>query len=119
MINREVWHTIKQLHDRSCYQKDIAETLGNQYWHGFRGAETPTATGQAASRGTHPSKLDTFNPLIEELFVVEAWNAEVIYAEINTWSYRVDRTLVRLYIATKRRLRASKVTVHFETDPGR
>ena len=118
MINREDWHMIKQMHERGCYQKDIAETLGVSARTVSRALKRQGAPAKRR-HGIRSSKLDAFKPLIDELLAAEVWNAEVIYAEIKTRGYRGGRTLVRQYVAPKRRLRASKATVRFETDPGR
>jgi len=96
MINREDWHMIKQMHDRGCYQKDIAETLGVSARTVSRALKRQGAPTKRHC-GVRSSKLNAFKPLIDELLAAEVWNAEVIYAEIKTRGYRGGRTLVRQY----------------------
>ena len=113
MINREDWYMIKQMHDRGCYKKDIAEALGVSARSVARALARQGAPRKRRA-GVRPSKLDGFKPLIDALLAEGVWNAEVIYAEIKARGYRGGRTLVRHYVQPKRVLRASRATVRFE-----
>lgn len=46
------------------------------------------------------------------------WNSEVIFAEIKAMGYTGGRSMLRYYIQPKRKMRPSKRTVRFETQPG-
>ncbi len=46
------------------------------------------------------------------------WNGEVILAEIKAMGYTGGRSMLRYYIQPKRKMRPSKKTVRFETQPG-
>jgi transposase len=57
--------------------------------------------------------------LVDRLLQENVWNAVVVFREIQAKGYRGGYTVLKDYIRPKRVLRKSRVTVRFETPPGR
>ena len=116
MLRKEDFAVIKALNERGVYQKDIAEQLGVH----------PKTVRRALQRGSAPrrqrkrrgSKLEPYQTTIDRLLSENVWNAVVILREIQAEGYSGGLTVLRQYIAPKRKLRASRATVRFETKPG-
>lgn len=118
MLNREDWLMIREMRDKGCYQREIAERLGISE----RTVRRALSRGGPRPRrrpGIRPSKLDPYKAQIDRLLHEGVWNAEVIFAEIRAAGYHGGRSILRAYIRPKRALRAAKGTVRFETAPGR
>ena len=118
MLDKEDWMHIKAQIERGVYQRDIARELGVH----------PKTVSRALRHGGPPSgkrpgarcsKLDPFKPFVDDLLRQNVWNAVVIYREIEQRGYPGGLTVLRGYIHPKRPLRESRVTVRFETEPGR
>jgi len=116
MISKEDYAVLKTLKKRGVYVKDIAAEIGVH----------PKTVSRAIQRGGAPvkkrkersSKLDPYKAQIDQLLQEGVWNAVVIYREIQAAGYDGKTTILRDYIAPKRRLRAGRATVRFETGPG-
>jgi transposase len=76
------------------------------------GAATPT-------RRKRKSLLDPFRAQVDQLLAEGVWNAQVIFRELQTRGYTGKLSILRDYIRPKRALRPGRVTVRFETEPGR
>ncbi|HGZ1756276.1 TPA: IS21-like element IS21 family transposase, partial [Escherichia coli O25b:H4-ST131] len=63
-------------------------------------------------------KLKPFMDYIDMRLAENVWNSEVIFAEIKAMGYTGGRSMLRYYIQPKRKMRPSKRTVRFETQPG-
>jgi transposase len=117
MLSKEAFAVIKALKRRGVYLKDIAAELGVH----------PKTVSRALKRGKSPererkprgSKLDPYKEQVDQLLSEGVWNAQVILREIEAKGYRGKETILRDYIAPKRRLRPSRATVRFETEPGK
>jgi transposase len=116
MLRKEDFMSIKSLHERGVYQKDIALELGVH----------PKTVSRALKRGRAPaperkprgSKLEPYKPTVDRLLAEGVWNAVVILREIQADGYQGGITVLRQYIAPKRALRPGRATVRFETKPG-
>jgi transposase len=109
------------IHERSAqgvYVKDIAAEMGVH----------PRTVSRALRRGGAPpgqrparrkSKLDPYKPMVDGLLGEGVWNAQVILREIQAAGYRGQHSILRDYIRPKRPLRTARMTVRFETAPGR
>lgn len=64
------------------------------------------------------AKLKPFMDYIDTRLAKYVWNGEAILAEIKAMTYTGWRSMLRYYIQPKRRMRPSKKTVRFETQPG-
>ncbi len=64
------------------------------------------------------AKLKPFMDYIDMRLAENVWNGEVILAEIKAMGYTGGRSMLRYYIQPKRKMRPSKKTVRFETQPG-
>lgn len=108
--------TIKGMAKAGMYKQDIAEAL----------EISPKTVSWALKRGSEPdgtqpargSILDAYKSKIDELLKAGVWNGAVILREIQAAGYTGRRTLVRSYMQPKRALRAGRVTVRYETEPG-
>lgn len=116
MLRKEDFAVIKALSERGVYQKDIADQLGVH----------PKTVRRALERGSAPrrvrkrrgSKLEPHQATIDRLLSEHVWNAVVILREIQAEGYSGGLTVLRQYIAPKRKLRTNRATVRFETKPG-
>lgn len=118
MINREDWIMIRHLHEKGCFQRDIAAQL-NISERTVRRALQRGGPPPRRKAGVRPSKLDPYKPQIDQLLAEEVWNAEVIFQLIREAGYAGGISILRQYVQPKRALRKSKATVRFETQPGR
>jgi transposase len=118
MLSKEDWFMIHELHEKGVYKKDIAAQLGVH----------PRTVRRALDRGGAPSgkrpqarhsKLDPYKPKIDKLLREGVWNGVVILRKIQADGYRGRSTILLDYIRPKRPLRQRRVTVRFETPPGR
>lgn len=116
MLRKEDFAVIKSLKQRGVYQKDIALELGVH----------PRTVSRALKRDSSPqrvrqrsgSKLEPYQPKIDQLLSEGVWNACVILREIQALGYTGGYTILRDYIQPKRALRPGRATVRFETQPG-
>jgi transposase len=117
MLSQEDYLVIKTLKKRGVYLKDIAAELGVH----------PKTVSRALQRESAPqrpeqkraSKLDPYKAEVDRLLGEGVWNAVVILRELQQQGYAGEVTILRDYIRPKRALRASRMTVRFETPPGR
>lgn len=116
MLNREDFYMIKQMRKQGAYIVDIATQVGcyeltiRRY---FKYPEPP------ARKTRHKmSKLKPFMDYIDMRLAENVWNGEVILTEIKAMGYTGGRSMLRYYIQPKRKMRPSKKTVRFETQPG-
>jgi transposase len=108
---------IQALVRRGVYVCDIARQLGVH----------PKTVSRALARGGAPtparkprkSVLDPYRAQIDQLLAEGVWNAQVILREIQARGYGGKASILRAYIHPKRALRPGRVTVRFETEPGR
>src|SRR5690625_854924 len=119
MLNREDWMMIREMHEKGCYQREIAAEGGVSE----RTVRRALARGGPPARrraGKRSSKLDPWRGEIDRRLAENVWNGEVILAELRRRGYTGGRTVVCDYIRPKRALRpAAAGTVRFETAPGR
>jgi transposase len=116
MISKEDFVKIETLASRGMYHTDIARELGISE----KTVRRALARGSAPKRAwpKRGSKLEPFKVKVDELLATGVWNAVVIQREIEALGYTGKSTVLRDYIQPKRALRASRVTVRFETEPG-
>lgn len=117
MLRKEDFAVIKALHERGVYQKDIAEQLGVHPKTVSRALKRDSAP--ASKRAKRDEKLDPFKPTVDRMLSEGVWNAVVILRAIQAEGYTGKSTMLRLYIQPKRALRQGRITVRFETPPGR
>ena len=117
MLTKEDYAVIRALHKRGVYLKDIAAELGVHPRTVRRALQRGNAP--APSRPPRSSKLDPFKPQVDRLLAEGVWNGVVILRELQAQGYSGSSTILRDYIAPKRALRPSRLTVRFETEPGR
>lgn len=116
MLKKEDYRMIEILKKRGVYLKDIAEEVGVH----------PKTVRRALKRGGAPlkerqkkaSKLEPYQPKIDQLLSEGVWNARVILREIQAEGYSGSYTILRQYIQPKRALRPGRATVRYETQPG-
>jgi len=118
MLNKEDWMEIKAQIDRGVYQKDIAKELG-VHPKTIRRALQRQGAPSGERPGAHVSKLDDFKPVVDDLLREGVWNARVILRECQAKGYTGGYTILRDYIQPKRPLRENRLTVRYETKPGK
>ena len=117
MLRREDFLMIQSRVKAGVYQKDVAAELG----------VPPTTVSRALRRGSAPRgprsrgfvKLGPYQAAVDRLLSEGVWNAVVIQRILEEQGYRGGVSQLKRYIHPKRALRASRVTVRFETEPGR
>jgi hypothetical protein len=94
MLKKEDWLEIRAEAEKGVYKKDITEQLGIH----------PKTISRALHRGGAPSgkrsaarlsKLDPFNPLVDQLLREGVWNAMVILREIESRGYTGSSAILR------------------------
>jgi transposase len=116
MLKKEDLTMIKSLNEHGFYKKDIAAELGVH----------PRTVSRVMKREANlkrerkpkTSKLEPYQPKIDQLLSEGVWNAMVILREIQDQGYGGSLTILREYIEPKRALRPGRATVRFETQPG-
>lgn len=107
---------IKQMRQQGAYIVDIATQVGCSERTVRRYLKYPEPP---ARKTRHKMvKLKPFMDYIDMRLAENVWNSEVILAEIRTMGYTGGRSMLRYYIQPKRKMRPSKKTVRFETQPG-
>jgi transposase len=117
VLGLEDFMTIQALVKRGVYLCDIAEQLGVH----------PRTVRRALQRGGPPtprrgrrgSLLDPYRAQVDQLLSEGVWNAVVLLRELQAKGYVGGISILREYVRPKRALRPSRVTVRFETEPGR
>lgn len=117
MLRKEDFVEIQALAKAGVYQRDIAAQLGVH----------PKTVSRALARGSAPAgkrarglvKLCPYLERVDRLLAEGVWNAVVILRILRTEGYAGGLSQLKRYVAPKRLLRPSKVTVRFETEPGR
>ena len=117
MLGLEDFMTIQALVKRGVYLCDIAEQLGVH----------PRTVRRALRRGGPPmprrgrrgSVLDPYRAQVDQLLSEGVWNAVVLLREVQAKGYTGGISILWDYVQPKRALRPSRVTVRFETEPGR
>src|SRR5437867_3815638 len=117
MLRKEDLVEIQALAKAGVYQRDIAAQLGVH----------PKTVSRALALGSAPAgkrargfvKLGRFVERVDRLLAEGVWNAVVILRVLKSEGYTGGLSQLKRYVAPKRRLRPSKVTVRFETEPGR
>ena len=105
---------IQERFAQGVYVKDIAAELGvhpRTISRALRCSGAPSGRRPAARK----SKLDPYQPMIDQLLDQGVWNAQVILREIQAAGYPGKRSILSAYIAPKRPLRRARATVRFET----
>ncbi len=107
---------IKQMRQQGAYIVDIATQIGCSERTVRRYLKYPEPP---ARKIRHKMvKLKPFMDYINMRLAENVWNSEVIFAEIKAMGYTGGRSMLRYYIQPKRKMRPSKRTVRFETQPG-
>lgn len=107
---------IKQMRQQGAYIVDIAAQIGCSERTVRRYLKYPEPP---ARKTRHKMvKLKPFMDYIDMRLAENVWNSEVIFAEIKAMGYTGGRSMLRYYIQPKRKMRPSKRTVRFETQPG-
>ncbi|EBA3774788.1 ATP-binding protein [Escherichia coli] len=116
MLSREDFYMIKQMRQQGAYIVDIATQIGCSERTVRRYLKYPEPP---ARKTRHKMvKLKPFMDYIDMRLAENVWNSEVIFAEIKSMGYTGGRSMLRYYIQPKRKMRPSKRTVRFETQPG-
>ncbi|EHC4324870.1 IS21 family transposase [Escherichia coli] len=116
MLSREDFYIIKQMRQQGAYIVDIATQIGCSERTVRRYLKYPEPP---ARKTRHKMvKLKPFMDYIDMRLAENVWNSEVIFAEIKAMDYTGGRSMLRYYIQPKRKMRPSKRTVRFETQPG-
>ncbi|EPD7539663.1 IS21 family transposase [Escherichia coli] len=116
MLSREDFYMIKQMRQQGAYIVDIAAQIGCSERTVRRYLKYPEPP---ARKTRHKMvKLKPFMDYIDMRLAENVWNSEVIFAEIKAMGYTGGRSMLRYYIQPKRKMRPSKRTVRFETQPG-
>ncbi|SVG46776.1 integrase for IS21, orfA [Shigella sonnei] len=116
MLSREDFYMIKQMRQQGAYIVDIATQIGCSERTVRRYLKYPEPP---ARKTRHKMvKLKPFMDYIDMRLAENVWNSEVIFAEIKAMGYTGGRSMLRYYIQPKRKMRPSKRTVRFETQPG-
>jgi len=108
---------IQALVQRGVYVCDIARQLGlhpKTVSRAFARGGAPTPT-----RRKRKSLLDAHRTHVDQLLAEGVRNAQVIFRELQARGYTGKLSILRDYIRPKRALRPGRVTVRFETEPGR
>ncbi|MDF0666234.1 MAG: IS21 family transposase [Nitrospira sp.] len=117
MLRKEDFMVIQALAQRGLSMCDIAKQVGV---HPRTVRRTLARGGAPASRSSRRgSQLDAYRADIDRFLADGVWNAVVIFRELQTKGYTGQLSILRDYIRPKRAMRASRVTVRFETAPGR
>lgn len=116
MLRKEDKAVIKSLHKRGVYLKDIAAEFGVHPKTVSRVVHAPSTT--TARQKRTGSKLEPYQPKIDQLLSDGVWNVKVILREIQALGYSGGYTILRQYIQPKREQRPARATVRFETQPG-
>ena len=116
MLSREDFYMIKQMRQQGAYIVDIAAQIGCSERTVRRYLKYPEPP---ARKTRHKMvKLKPFMDYIDMRLAENVWNSEVIFAEIKAMGDTGGRSMLRYYIQPKRKMRPSKRTVRFETQPG-
>lgn len=116
MQSREDFYMIKQMRQQGAYIVDIATQVSCSERTVRRYLKYPEPP---ARKTRHKMvKLKPFMDYIDMRLAENVWNSEVILAEIKAMGYTGERSMLRYYIQPKRKMRPSKRTVRFETQPG-
>ena len=107
---------IKQMRQQGAYIVDIATQIGCSERTVRRYLKYPEPP---ARKTRHKMvKLKPFMDYIDMRLAENVWNSEVIFAEIKAMGYTGRCSMLRYYIQPKCKMRPSKRTVRFETQPG-
>jgi transposase len=117
MIRKEDFAVIQALHRSGVYQKDIAAELKVHPKTIQRALQRQGAPER--KREKRGSKLDAYKDRVDQLLSEGVWNAVVILREIQAAGYEGGYSILLEYIQPKRRMRPSRATVRFETEPGK
>ena len=107
---------IKQMRQQGAYIVDIATQVGCSERTVRRYLKYPEPPARKTRHKM--AKLKPFMDYIDMRLAENVWNGEVILAEIKAMGYTGGRSMLRYYIQPKRKMRPSKKTVRFETQPG-
>ncbi len=118
MLNREDWLMIREMREKGCYLREIAERVGCSERTVRRALKRGGPPPRRRS-GIRTSKLDAYKARVDQLLAEGVWNATVIFAEIKACGYAGGISILRDYIRPKRTLRKARGVVRFETAPGR
>jgi len=118
MLNREDWLMIREMREKGCYLREIAERVGCSE-RTVRRALRRGGPPPRRRSGVRPGKLDPYRAQVDQWLADGVWNATVIFAELKARGYTGGISILRDYIRPKRVLRKVQGTVRFETAPGR
>ena len=104
MLNREDWLMIREMREKGCYLREIAEEVGCSE-RTVRRALLRGGPPPRRRSGIRSSKLDPYKAQVDRLLAEGVWNATVIFAEIQAMGYRGGISILRDYIRPKRALR--------------
>src|SRR5262245_10896236 len=117
VLGLEDFMTIQALVKRGVYLCDIAEQLSvhpRTVRRALRRAGPP-----APRRERGGSVVGPYRAQLDQLLSEGVWNAIVLQRELQAKGYAGGISILRDYVRPKRALRPSRVTVRFETEPGR
>ncbi|HCN6866615.1 TPA: IS21 family transposase, partial [Escherichia coli] len=114
MLSREDFYMIKQMCQQGAYIVDIVTQVGCSERTVRRYLKYPEPPARKTRHKM--AKLKPFMDYIGMRLAENVWNGEVIL--IKAMGYTGGRSMLRYYIQPKRKMRPSKKTVRFETQPG-
>lgn len=106
MLNREDWLMIREMREKGCYLREIAEEVGCSE-RTVRRALLRGGPPPRRRSGIRSSKLDPYKAQVDRLLAEGVWNATVIFAEIQAMGYRGGISILRDYMSGPGRLRGT------------
>jgi transposase len=109
---------IRQLHQQGLCISEIAVMTGHDRKTIRKYLKKPWREPKAARRRRRRSKLDAHKAYIEERLREGVWNAAVLLRELCERGYTGRYTILKDYLAPKRRAAREAAVRRFETPPG-
>jgi transposase len=109
---------IRELHRQGLCISEIAAVTGHDRKTIRKYVKKPWREPRAAKRPRRPSTLDPYKAYIEERLKEGVWNAAVLLRELWERGYTGHYTILKDYLAPKRRAAREAAVRRFETPPG-
>jgi transposase len=109
---------IRELYRQGLRISEIAPISGHDRKTIRKYVKKPWREPRAATRAARPSKLDPYKAYIEERLNDGVWNAAVLLRELWERGYTGRYTILKDYLAPKRRAAREAAVRRFETPPG-